>query len=372
MSDYPQTLMPGDHITKTWIDQLLRALRRQRPLPGPGVRTKVTPNGTVLTAEVVQPKATKSETALQPFTVRFYKLDPDDNSATKEFLGRYGWKIYLPQGCVSVGETCTPINRRMNELAGHEDEDDNWYDLAVDEDADCGARTATEEIPDGEGGTTSKSVYYHEWEVIIHAKTQAKIYGVDELNVPARHLFYAEARPKKLPSGNARTDEEKAYNFWGDEFSQTVATFHVRSEPNTPVAKVSRSISAVARGAISVAGRAAQNFDLVWYFEVDEDTGKLSVTNVYCVRNSTAIGGMTVDGPTMTEVTDAQNSIWVMINTNTLITGNAAQNILEVKIDPQSPSSGDFVTWLRLYDIKYNVVSADYRASALNNAITFR
>ena len=81
---------------------------------------------------------------------------------------------------------------------------------------------------------------------------------------------------------------------------------------------------------------------------------------------------MTVDGPTMTEVTDAQNSIWVRINTNTLITSGSGQNILSVVVDPSNTSSDNFVTWLRIYQIANNVVSADYRASALNNAIVYR
>lgn len=365
MSDYPQTLMPGDHITKTWIDDLLRALRRQRPLSGPGIRTRVTPDGTVLTAEA--PRAHAAGGGLHPFAVRSYRLDPDDDSATREFLGKYGWKIYLPTGCLSVGGTCEPLNRKMNELEDHEDEDGDWYDLAVDEDQDCGARQATETVPDGQGGTTSKTVYYYEWDVIVHAKTRAKVWQVDELDADARRLYYVEARPRKLKNGQDRTDEQKAENYWGDEFYQTVATFHVRTEPNTPVAKVSRSITQTAKNAISVAGGARSNFDLEWYFSLDDDTGKMNLEKVYCRRISQAAAGMNVTGPDYVDVTDAAGTIYARIDVN-----GAAENVLDVVLDPDSTSGGDLVTWLKLYDMSYNVVKYDYRASSLVNVQVFR
>ena len=304
---------------------------------------------------------------LAPFAVRSYKLDPTDDSQSREFIGKYGWEIYLPPGCLSVGGNCTPLNRKMNELDGHEDDDENWYDLAVDEDADCGARSVTEAVPDGQGGTTNKTVYYYEWDVIVHAKTRAKVWQVDELNASARRLYYVEARPRKLTNGQNRTSEQQAENYWGDEVYQTVATFNVRTEPNTPVAKVSRSISQTVKNAISVAGRERSNFDLEWYFSIDDDTGKLNCEKVYCRRISTAAAGMTVTGPDYVEVTDAASTIYARIDTN-----GAAENVLDVVLDPSATGSGDFVTWLKLYDMSFNVVRADYRASSLVNVQVFR
>ena len=302
-----------------------------------------------------------------PFAVRCYRLDPDDDSITREFLGRYGWKIYLPPGCLSVGGNCEPINRKMTELDGHEDDEGDWYDLAVDEDADCGARSVTEAVPDGQGGTTDKTVWYYEWDVILHAKTSAKLWQVDELNDPARRLYYVEARPRKLASGQDRTEEQKAAGYWGDEFSQTIATFHVRTEPRTPVAKVSRKIVQTVQNAISVAGRERSNFDLEWYLSVDEDTGKLEFEKVYCRRIWTAAAGMTVTGPDYVEVTDAEATIYARLDTN-----GAGENVLAVVLDPSSTGGDDFVTWLKLYDMAFNVVKADYRATSLVNVQVFR
>ena len=310
----------------------------------------------------------ESSSELRPFAVRCYRLDPSETGVTREFLGKYGWKIYLPSGCLSVGGSCTPLNRKMNELDGHEDDDGDWYDLAVDESSDCGVRTVTEAVPDGQGGTTNKTVDYYEWDVIVHAKTSAKVWQVDGLDASARRLYYVEARPRKLINGQNRTSEQQAENYWGDEFCQTGATFHVRIESNWPVAiKVSRSISQTVKNAISVAGRERSNFDLEWYFSIDDDTGKLKCEKVYCRRISTAAAGMNVTGPDYVDVTDAASTIYARIDTN-----GAAENVLDVVLDPSATGGGDFVTWLKLYDMSFNVVKADYRASSLVNVQVFR
>ena len=296
---------------------------------------------------------------LAPFAVRCYKLDPTDTSQLAEFPGKYGWKIYLPTGCLSVGGTCSPLNRRTKDIEGHEDEDGDWYDLAVDELADSGALTATED---------GKTVYYYEWDVVVHAKTSAKVYGVDALDADARRLFYVEARPRVMPGGQARTAEQLAYCCWGDEFYQTVATFHVRTEPVTGgVAKVSRNISQTVKTPISVAGHAASNFDLEWYFSVDGDTGKLECRKVCCRRVVQAAAGMTIEGPDYVDVTGAESTIYARIDVN-----GAGDCVLGVVMDPEMSGSGDLVTWLLLYKMSYNMVKDDYRASSLVNVQVFR
>lgn len=170
MSDYPQTLMPGDHITKTWIDQLLRALRRQRPLPGPGVRTKVTPNGTVLTAKIDQPKATKAETpTLFPFKVRFA---PSDEEGAGPRDGSF--LVYVPDGSLSVdGHTAGGADFALEEREGEAGwfvlptinlDAELWisfeYSPAEDPPLQCGVGTSpTYENPDDAHGTIARSVH---------------------------------------------------------------------------------------------------------------------------------------------------------------------------------------------------------------------
>ena len=43
---------PGEPITAAWAAELVRELRAQRPIEGPGLRAKRGPNGTILSADV--------------------------------------------------------------------------------------------------------------------------------------------------------------------------------------------------------------------------------------------------------------------------------------------------------------------------------
>ena len=328
---------------------------------GPGVTVDRTDND----HPIIRIGDVKATAGLSPFACRFHVTEDDEDGK---------WEVYLPTGCLAVGQTCAPLNVPMSSVAGH-DEEDKWYLLALDEDEGSPFQTRTEKVTDSEGNEQTITVQIRRWEVIVHGKTNAKVDGVDTLQSAARRLMYVSAKRTRGSGESAATAEQNAKNKWGDEFSQTVGLIYVETKPdvnNQGKTITTRRYEAGVKSSISVAAKAAQNFDLVWYFEVDDETGELSVTHVYCIRNSTTIGGMTVDGPTMTEVTDATNSIWVRINTNTLISGSSP-NILSVVFDPSNPSSDDtFVTWLRIYNIANNVVSADYRASALNNAITYR
>lgn len=362
---YTTALKPGTALvsnkgfaaTFNWMLNFCRNLSG-----GPGVTVDRTDNDHPI-IRIGDVKATA--TGLSPFACRFHVTEDDEDGK---------WEVYLPTGCLAVGQTCAPLNVPMSSVDGH-DEEDKWYLLALDEDEGSPFQTRTETATDSEGHEQTITVQIRRWEVIVHGKTSAKIDGVDTLQSAARRLMYVSAKRTRGSGESAPTAEERARDCWGDEFSQTVGLIYVETKPDvlhSGQTITTRRYEAGVKSSISVAAKAAQNFDLVWYFEVDDETGELSVTHVYCIRNSTTIGGMTVYGPTMTEVTDATNSIWVRINTNTLISGSS-QNILSVVFDPSNPSSDDtFVTWLRIYNIANNVVSADYRASALNNAITYR
>lgn len=360
MNELPSVLQPGEKVTNTWIGQLLRAIRRQTPIAGPGLKAKVTPAGTVLSAEA--PHAHAAGGGLHPFAIRFYKKDPSDPS---DMGGKYGWKIYLPPGCVSVGGTCEPMNLKMRDLSGHEDEGAYWHDLDLLE-------NQGQQRQETENGET---VYYRDFEVIVHAKTHAKIVGVDELDAAARRLFFVEARSVRTNSGEPRTARQAALCFEGDEFYQTIATVSIRRAPTDSGSiadhKYTRTVIQTVKSAISVAGRAASNFDLEWYFEVGEEYSEITCSKVYCRRNLQAVAGMVVTGPNYVEVTNpassADHAVYARIDVN-----GAAENVLDVVLDPSSTQGGDLVTWLKLYDMSYNTVKADYRASSLVNVQTFR
>lgn len=302
-----------------------------------------------------EPQATAE--GLTPWAVRYHVTETDDEGK---------WEIWLPTGCMAVGETLTPINLAASEVSGHDDEA-GWYLVNLDED-EGSATTSTTGVGDGAVTTVSRT-----WDIIAHAKTSAKMYGVDELDARARRLLYVSARKRWSTGDPAPTAAQRVANTWGDEFSQVVARVTVGTRTQGQgEARPFREIVRLASAPISVQGRARSNFDLVWYFSVSVPDGGLAVEKVYCMRNLTAIGGMTVYGPTLAEVTDAADSIWVRIETNPLVKGSG-QNILAVVVDPSNHSSDDtFLTWLRIYDMEDNAVKADYRASALVNAITYR
>ena len=349
---FPQPPAKGQPVRAELIRQIIDCLRMFRPIAGQNIRTQTTPGGTIIDGT---PGGGEADRSLAPWTVRFHKTADDD-------AGK--WEVWLPAGCMSCGGTLSPLNMPMPEVEGHGEPEAGWYLLALDEEE--GDPTSTEEA-EGEGGetiTTAVRVY----DIIAHAKTSAKVDGVDGLDAPARRLLYVSAR-KRLGSGETRTAEENAANTWGDEFSQTVAVVTVRAVEG---GDMSRRVTQAASAPISVAGRVRANFDLVWYFSTGDD-GKLSVSKVYCVRNGTAVAGITAEGPTMVEVTDAESAVYARIDTNAGA-GNAitGENVVSVVVDPAPMAADQYVTWLRLYDMSHNAVLADYRASSLVNVQVFR
>lgn len=349
---FPQPPAKGQPVRAELIRQIIDCLRMFRPIAGQNIRTQTTPGGTIIDGT---PGGGEADRSLKPWTVRFHRTEDDEDGK---------WEIWLPTGCMSCGGTLAPLNKPMQDVDGHGETESGWYLLAIDE--EDGDPTRTEEAEGEDGSTVTTAV--REFEIVAHAKTSAKVEGVDELDAPARRMLYVSAR-KRLGSGETRTDEEEVADTWGDEFSQTVAVVAVRDAGG---GGTSRRVTQAASAPISVAGRVRANFDLVWYFSTGDD-GKLSVSKVYCVRNGTAVAGITAEGPTMVEVTDAESAVYARIDTNAGA-GNAitGENVVSVVVDPAPTAADQYVTWLRLYDMSHNAVLADYRASSLVNVQVFR
>lgn len=335
----------GEPIRAELIRQMLDYMRRITPVAGPNIKVSIGPGGAKIEGT---PGGTAAvATALMPWTVRLHKTDDD-------VAGQ--WEIYLPPGCMSVGGNCEPLNKAASEKSGHADDPAGWYALDLDETA--GDPTSTE--TDGEGNTAN----VREYSIIAHAKTSAKVYGVDDLNASARRLLWVEAR--KTPSAAelaSQTDADRVFGTWGDEFAQIVGTVTITTEGTD----ISRRIVASCSTPISVAALARTNFDLVWYFDFDED-GALEVKNVYCVRQSAAAAGINISGDTMADLTGA-NTIYARIDTTNLANGTG---IVAVYKDPLGVSeSSPYVVWLHLYDVTANAVTADYRYQSLTNLQLF-
>ena len=305
----------GQTIRADIIGQIIDYLREITPIQGPNSRVSRTPGGSVISGQPGGGDGAAADTA--PWTVRKHVTDGDPTGQ---------WEIWLPDGCMSVGGDCAPLNPAASAKEGHSGDRSGWYALDL---------------------TESAGVF----SVVAHAKTSAKVSGVDELSAPARRMLYVSAG-----------DETDAV--WGDEFSQTVATVQIASSGE----EMTRKITQVRTTPISVSGRAPSNFDLVWYFGFDAGSA-LKVDKVYCLRQLLAVAGMGVTGDTLTEVTDA-GSVYARIDTSNMSDGDG---IITVEADPEgTTTSGDFVTWLPLYDLTNNAVTADYRNQSLVNVQLYR
>ena len=350
-----------DGVTGEWAARLTRRVNALRVLFGNGFRVLSRgPDG--VRVECVAVAAERAAAApLAPWTVRHHVTEEDDDGQ---------WEIYLPSGCMSVGEPLQNLNKAASETSGHDGDGEDvkpdpsaWRILPVDE-SEGSAQTRT----DGDATET-----YRAFEVVAHAKTAARLDGVDAINKPAKRYLWVACRKVLGPNEQQPSDEDKAKDTWGDEFSQVVARIEVGTrQKQGEEAEEYRKVTQLARAPISVAGRPRTGFDLEWTFDLDDD-GALEVKKVYCVRQLASAAGITLSGPQMTEVTGAQETVYAKIKTNPIDT-NSNSGSVEVVIDPSDMRTDDDLTWLRLYDMAYNAVKddCDYRAQSLANIQVYR
>lgn len=353
---FPVPPAKGQPIRAELIRQIIDCLRMFRPLDGQNIRTQTTPGGTIINGT---PGGASAAYGTRPWTVRKHVTADDEDGK---------WEIWLPTGCMAVGETLTPINLAASEVSGHADEKPGWYLIKLNE-SEGAAETSTTGSGDAAVTTVSRT-----WDIIAHAKTSAKINGVDELNASARRLLYVSARKRRVSGDSAQTDEERVANTWGDEFSQIVATVTIGTrQQGQGGAQPFRKIEQTASAPISVQGKEAAGFALVWYFSVDTTDGGLSVARLFCVRQAVTAAGFTLQGAQMTEIALNARKIYAKVITNPL-QYSSVQNQVEVVTDPSIsfPTADNFVTWLWLYAMESNAVEADYRATSLANVQVYR
>lgn len=314
----------------------------------------------------------ESSSAILPFTCRFHKTEDDET-------GKF--EIYLPNGCVAVGEECAAINRHAKEVDGHEDDADCWRLICFVDNSTywnqyAKPRTYAEAYTDQNGEEHSRNVTRYEWGIYVHAKTSAKEYNVDRLEWDARRLFYVSARPLDI-SNNASVESQADLDarYWnknkaGDEFSVCVGKIIVERRVIGSKIVTTSKYEHYRRTSIAMTARDRTGFGLVWYFSVHDD-GYLKTEKVYCVKQSLSAAGITIQGPEMSDVTNAAESIYAKIKTNPL-NPDANSGTVEVVCDPQDMSTDDDLTWLQLYSITDNCVSYDWRAQSLANVQVYR
>lgn len=334
----PRKMAPGEHLTAAHYNALLDYVRRVTPLAGANVTVDYRLGGAVISGT---PGGTAERAAVKPFTVRYHEDQ---------------WEIYMPSGCVNVGGTCSAINPAAATGGNtHKDDPDGWRVVYIDESR-------------GTTGTDSDNNTYREWDVTVHAKTSAKMYGIDDLNAPARRLVWAGVTDRLKPYSQM-TDAERYKDTPGDTVSAVVARVRVTNVSGGGVEKTERTVKQVRNTPLDVGdAHAPIGFDLLWYFSVDD--GELKVENVYCIRQMASLAGLSATGDTMTDVNGAE---WVYAKIETADMTNG-DGIVEVVPDPGNDvySSTDTVVWLALFRMNENTVVEDYRENSLKNVQVYR
>lgn len=333
---FPQKPSKGQSIRAELIGQIIDCLRMFRPIAGPNIRVNTTPGGSIITGT---PGGVAAVSSTAPFTVRRHEDQ---------------WEIYLPDGCCNYGGTCYPVNEAASTGGDdHAGDYPGWRILHLDEST-------------GTTGTDAAGNTYREWNVEIHVKPSAKMYGVDGLNEPARRLVWACAADRlKLQSD--LTDAERYANSPGDAWSCVVARVRVTSGEGG--AEPARTVTPIREIPVDVAaGETPTGFDLVWYFSVDD--GALKVEKVFCLRQNISVAGMTVTGDTMTDVTGAEY-VYARIDTKDMTDG---RGLISVVSDPGNDvhTSGNLVTWLILFRMNNDAVTEDYRENSIRNIQLYR
>lgn len=333
----PRRMAPGERLTAANYNALLDYVRRITPVQGANVNVDYRACGAVISGT---PGGAAPVAAVAPFTVRHHEGQ---------------WEIYLPEGCVNVGGTCAALNDAASGSGSdHQTDDAAWRILDIDE-------------SEGETGTDSDGHSYSEWTVAVHAKTSAKVYGVDELEAPARRLFWAGATDS-LKSTSQMSSAERHRGTAGDTFTSNVARVRVTTVDE---GDYMRSVTQLRDTPIDVGEASAPTgFDLVWYFSVSD--GAIVTRKVYCLRQMAAVAGFVLEGPEMTDVTDAED-VYARIDSSDM---SDRTGILSVVKDPSGADNPNthntLITWLPLYKLEANTVVADYRENSLKNVQLYR
>ena len=87
MIPIPNEPHAGDSVSATKMAELVRFVRATRPIPGPGIKSRVTPNGTILSCSTSARRLSGAHSPTpHEFEVRAFLEDPEN----------LRWMIYLP------------------------------------------------------------------------------------------------------------------------------------------------------------------------------------------------------------------------------------------------------------------------------------
>lgn len=223
---------------------------------------------------------------MPPFFVRYVEKTESDPTIDYD-----GWEIYLPIGCVSIGSTLEPMNikaYRLNE-DGDEEELPGWYRMAEPD----------EEKKDGAI-----------WRVIIHAKCECALSGIDEFKEWPKKYVWAEIQKtfKEIDQEYKDNDE----NDVGDALSVCVGQI-TWTETGEEKKGLSWGYFHSVKTPI-YQSHTPTSFYLFSSFTVDEDDLTLSLDRLFIRGKSFSAAGVSFMSNEMDEIEKDTEQVWLKIS----------------------------------------------------------
>lgn len=138
----PPAPSPGDRVSATLLRELIRYIRASTPIAGPGLKSRVSPNGTILS---VAAKASKTAAAVDKGCWRIVaesieaETGGETATATIHYIDRQYYQVggILQKGndrttMESLVEANTPyVAARISHGSGSTDDVHNWYGVQI-------------------------------------------------------------------------------------------------------------------------------------------------------------------------------------------------------------------------------------------------
>lgn len=138
----PPAPSPGDRVSATLLRELIRYIRASTPIAGPGLKSRVSPNGTILS---VAAKASKTAAAVDKGCWRIVaesievETGGETATATVHYIDRQFYQVggMLFRGddrttMESLVEANTPfVAARISHGSGSADDVHNWYGVQI-------------------------------------------------------------------------------------------------------------------------------------------------------------------------------------------------------------------------------------------------
>lgn len=219
-----------------------------------------------------------------PYTVRYVEQDSDAG------IPYTGYEIYLPDGCMTVGSSCRPMNPQAYRMSdGEKVVADGWYRLPNPESASDG----------------------DVWQIVAHAKCCAALTGVDEYQTWPKRYLWAEMHE----FDRSEEDEKEDKGYLGDSLTVDVGKITWGEDDE---GTLTSTITNTIKSNVFVRGDdLVQQFRLYYSFSVDEDELTLELDHLYLRDLVFAAAGTSYSAAGMKEIEQDTQAIYLKISTAT-------------------------------------------------------